>query len=119
MDKSGLIPVVINTTAHIYLLNKSVHGAIIGGNVGNRKRLQLIAELKKHGIKVLNLKDNHEQKIHDKMKASKKEREERLARKSQKKDKKETKKEEKELTQEEKEAKEKSEKDKLLHKETK
>ena len=95
MDKTGLIPVIINTIAHIPLLNKNIHGAVIGGNVGNRKRLHIIAELKKHGIKVLNLKENHEQKIHDKINARKKEREERLARKSHKKGKKEAKKEEK------------------------
>ena len=119
LDKTGLIPVMINTIAHIPLLNKNIHGVIIGGNVGNRKRLQLLAELKKHGIKVLNLKENHEQKIRDEIKAKNEKKAEKIARKSRKKERKEVKKEEKAITQEEKEAKEKAEKDKLLHKETK
>ncbi len=119
LDKTGLTPVIIHTMAHIPLLNKSIHGAIIGGSVGNRKRLQILVELKKHGIKVLNLKDNHEQNIHDEIKARKKEKEEKFAKKSKKTEKKESRKDEIKLTLEEKEAKEKAEKDKLLHTETK
>lgn len=123
MDKTGLIPVLVNSMAHIPLLDKNVHGAVICGNVGDRKRLHLLLELKKHGIKVLNLKENHDKTISGRIEERKKERAERLERKSKKKSKKEVKKEEKkqekELTPEEKEAKEKAEKDKLLTKEIK
>jgi len=119
MDKTGLIPVLVNSLAHIPLLDKNIHGAVICGNVGDRKRLQLLVELKKHGVKVLNLKENHDKTIQGRIEERKKEKADRIARKSKSKSKKEVKKEEKELTPEEKEAKEKAEKDKILHKETK
>jgi large subunit ribosomal protein L32e len=118
LDQSGLIPIVIHTLAHIALLNKAQHGAIIGGNVGNRKRLLLLEVCKKQGITVLNLKENHAQKITESIKQRKQAKEEKEARKSEKKAKKHEKKteEKKELTAEEKEVKEKQEKDKVLHK---
>lgn len=116
LDHSGLMPVVINSISHVSLLNKSTHGAIVGGNVGNRKRLLLISELKKHGIKVLNLKEGHDKKIEEEFK-KRKQMKTASSKKSEspKKDKKEA----KEMTPEEKEAAEKQEKDRVLHKEQK
>jgi len=119
LDISGLIPVVINSTNHVSLLDKNIHGAIIGRNVGIRKKLLLLAALKKQGVKVLNLKEDYEQRIQDKIKQKKQLKEEKAAKKEAKKSKKEEKKEvkeEKPLTDEEKAAQEKKEKDKLLTK---
>jgi len=124
MDKHGLIPVIVNSIVNIPLLKKEEHGAIIGGSVGNRKRLILLNELKKHGIKVLNLPENHDKKIQENLALIKKEREEKQAKKQKKEkvSKKETEKQEKkeqEISAEEKGLQEKKEKDKLLTKEQK
>lgn len=118
IHNSGLIPVVIHTVAHIPLLKKDIHGAIIGKSVGNRKKLTILNELKKHGIKVINLPDNYEQKIQEKLKLRQQIKEDK-SKKKDKKAKKEEKKEEKQMTEEEKAAQEKKEKDKLLTKEQK
>lgn len=119
-DRTGFMPVVIHSISHIKLLNKNIHGAVIGSGVGNRKKLVLIAELKKHGIKILNLKEGYEKKIQEELSRRKQEKEERVAGKSKKKEKKVAAKEEKkELTEEEKQALEKKEKDKILTKENK
>ncbi len=112
---TGLRPVLIHSIKDIQYLNKGTDGAIIGKDTGTRKRLELISELNKQGIKILNLKDNYTQIITEKMKLEKAEREARKTKKQQKKPKKEEKKE-KEMTPEEKEAQEKKEKDKILTK---
>jgi large subunit ribosomal protein L32e len=117
LDNSGLVPVIIHSLNHIPLLNKSVHGAIVGSSVGKRKKLLLLAELKKHGIKVLNLKEGYENKIIEEFENRKKAEEE----KSKKAEKSREKpgEEEKKLTEEEKQIQEKKEKDRLLTKEHK
>ena len=119
MDRTGLVPIVVYSLGNIPLIDKNLQGAIISSNVGDRKRIVLLNELKKHGIKVLNLKEGHENKILEKIKQRKQERENKILKKKEGKPKKEEKKAEKELTPEEKEAQEKKEKDKLLTKEQK
>ena len=123
LDISGLVPVVINSVNHVSLLNKNIHGAIVGRAVGNRKKMLLLAELKKYGIKVLNLKEGYEKFIQDEFNKRKQERDTKIAEKTKKKAKKEEKKEvpkeEKQITEEEKQAQEKKEKDKLLTKSNK
>lgn len=118
LDRTGLLPVVIHSMTHVHLLDKGIHGAIIGGNVGNRKRIILLNELKKHGIKVLNLKEGHESRILEQFRKKKEEKGQNLAKKSEKKVKKESKKEEK-TTEEQKQEQEKKEKDKIITKEQK
>ena len=114
LDRTGLVPIVIHSMTHVHLLDKNTHGAIIGGNVGNRKRLVLINELKKRGIKVLNLKEGHENKILEQFKKNKEEKEQKSSKKSEKKSKKDIKKEE--LTEEQKQEHEKKEKERVITK---
>ncbi len=117
LHQSGLIPVVINSLNHISLLNKAHHGAIIGKNVGNRKRLLIIQELQKHGISILNLKADHASKLQESFKKRKEQKKAIHAERTAKKSKKEQKGQKKEeLTAEEKQVHEKQEKDKLLTK---
>ncbi len=118
LDSSGLMPVIIHSTNHISLLNKNQHSAIIGGNVGMRKRLIILNELKKHGITVINIKGDYEKRVHEELKQRKAIKESKLSKKSKKEEKKEHK-HDKELTEEEKIVKEKQEKDKVLTKEQK
>ena len=118
LDRTGLVPVVIHSMTHIHLLDKNIHGAIIGGNVGNRKKLVLLGELKKRGVKVLNLKEGYENKILEQLKKKKEEKEQDLAKKTEKKSKKESKKEEK-FTEEQKQEQEKKEKERIITKEQK
>ncbi len=116
LHQTGVESVVVNTMSDILKLTKGTHGAIIGGNVGDRKRLMLIEAVKKHGVQILNLKDNHAAKIAEKMKHRVTERQHRQNFKSTK-AKKEVKVEKKpEMDAEAKAAKEKEEKDRIITK---
>lgn len=122
LHPSGLIAVVVNAPSDISKLDKSIHGVIVGSTVGARKKLIIIEAVKKAGLQILNLKDNHASKIEETFKKRKAAKAERLTKKAEKekskkeKEKKETKEEKKELNEEEKAEQEKKEKEKILTK---
>jgi len=57
LHPSGYEPVVIHTLNELSRLNPKSQGAILGSTLGIPKRIALLAEAKKLGIKVLNVKD--------------------------------------------------------------
>jgi large subunit ribosomal protein L32e len=117
LDKSGLLPVLVNSIDNISILDKNIHGVIVGKHMGDRKRVLILEELKKKGIKVLNLKEDYAEKAKQKVKLRQEVKEKKLLEKQKKKskeEKKEVKKEE--MTQEEKEKAQEHEKHKVLTK---
>ncbi|MBN2420896.1 hypothetical protein JXB27_01300 [Candidatus Woesearchaeota archaeon] len=120
LHMTGLMPVKVSSLVDIAMMDKGTQGAIIANGVGNRKRVILIEALKKAGIHILNLKENHSQKIKEALEIRKKARENKLLEKKEKSKKAEKKGEKKEikeeLTPEQKAEEEKKEKDKILTK---
>lgn len=57
MHKSGLIPVLVHTTAQIETVNGKTHGVIIASTVGARKCVDIITKAQSKGVRVLNYKD--------------------------------------------------------------
>ncbi len=119
LDRSGLFPIIIHSINQLSKIDKKNQGAIIS-NVGNRKRIAIIQEAKKLGIKILNIKDV-DKKVEE-INAKIRERKERAnikikakEEKSKKKQKKEEKIEEKASVEEQKE-KEKHEMEKVITK---
>jgi len=126
LSSDGLEKITVNNIDDLKKLDAKKQGALISGNVGLKKRLEILKEAEKLKIKILNIK-NPEKYIKDAEEFLKNKKEEKAARAKEKEKKKtekkkETKKEEKtieekvELTDEEKKEKDKEEKDKLLTK---
>lgn len=121
LHMTGLLPVRVSTLVDIAMMDKKTQGAIVANGVGNRKRILLIDALNKAGIHILNLKNDHAQKIKDALSLRKKVREDILLQKKEKSKKAEKKEEHKdhkkeELTPEQKAEEEKKTKDKILTK---
>lgn len=115
LDNAGLQPVVVSSLGDVMRMSKDRHSAILSSGLGKRKRLILIAELKKHTIAVNNVTEKYVETILEEMKQRKALREEHMGKKTKKAEKKEAKKE-KELNEEEKMEQEKKEKEKILTK---
>lgn len=120
LHKSGLKPVLVNSLKDIGKMKKEVEGAVIGHNVGLKKKQELLKKLKETELKVLNIKDIdiYLKKVEDELKA-KKEKKKELREKKEKKKEKKPKKDGKlteKITEEEKKEEEKKEKDKILTK---
>ncbi len=124
MDKSGLIPIIINNIKDMLKLDKNIHGIIIAKKVGIKKREDIVLKAKEAGMKILNIDDpeNYLKNIKENMKQRKDkkkkiEKDKQKKKEEHKKDKEEEEKKEKEeLNEEDTKKKEKQEKDKLLTK---
>jgi large subunit ribosomal protein L32e len=57
MHKSGLVPVLVHTTAQLETVNAKTHGIIIASTVGARKCVDIITKAQSKGVRVLNYKD--------------------------------------------------------------
>ncbi|MBI2103022.1 hypothetical protein HYT55_04235 [Candidatus Woesearchaeota archaeon] len=57
LSREGLVPVVIHAVKDILTLKPGMHGAIIGRDVGSRKKLSLLALAQEKKITILQVKD--------------------------------------------------------------
>jgi len=130
LHKSGLFPVVICNVTQLNSLTKE-QGVVVSANVGDRKRLEIIAEAQKKGLSILNLdadktltriqsdmKERKEMKTkqHDDQKEKKKGIDEKVKKEAKNELRLEEPKKEEALSEDEKKKQEKEEKDKLLTK---
>lgn len=120
-DRTGFEPVIIHNVAQLKNINNKEQGIIIGARVGNRKRVVIVAEALKLGIKILNMKypETFASKIQGEMQKKKQEKEKKGKEKEKKasaKGKKEEKTIEKVATEEEKREEEKKEAERILTK---
>jgi len=106
LDKSGLKPVVVKNVSDLVSLDKQKDGAVISGNVGKRKKIEIAKKGIELGITFLNFdpkkfleKIEQEKKVKEEEKAKKKEKKE--AEVKEKKEKEAEKKEEAEKKKEE------------------
>jgi len=51
----GLKPVIVSTVLSLSNIDKKTQGVIVSGRVGSKRRLEILLEIKKLGLKVLNL----------------------------------------------------------------
>ncbi len=70
-NKEGFKEVIVNNVSELKNVNTKTEVAMVGGNVGAKKKLEILAEAKKANIKVSNVK-NVEEKIKSLTKTSKK-----------------------------------------------
>jgi len=126
LSPEGLEKIAVSNINDLKKIDAKKQGALISGNVGLKKKLEIIKEAEKLKIKILNIKDpekylKYAEEFLRKKKEEKLEKEKQKEKKKTEK-KKETKKEEKtieekvEVTDEEKKKQEKEEKDKVLTK---
>lgn len=124
LSREGLMPVTVNNPPD---LNKIEEGqaALISGNVGQMKKVEIVKKAKDLGIKVLNVKniDEYLKSVNEKMQKKKEEKskvmKEKVAKKAEKEKKAEEKKKEglaEKLTEEDKKEKERKEREKILTK---
>lgn len=91
LTREGLVPVMISSVEQIQNLDAKKDAALISGKLGKKRKLELIEELLKKKISIINIKEP--QKYADKVK---KEFEDKVSKKKEEKKKQETKKEKKE-----------------------
>ena len=128
LHPTGYVPVLVSTSADLAELDKKEHGIIIGSNVGEKKRVQIVAEAVLKDIIILNIKDpkkyleDHKKKLEAKKEEKKKKASEKAAKKKKLEEKKKEKEKSKPKTEPatpeyaipEKAKAEKKEKDKIL-----
>src|SRR3989344_6299171 len=115
LSREGLIPILMQSINDLNKVTKN-HIVIIGKNVGNKKRIELLKKIKEKGFKIQNIK-NIDEKIRSltqEFEKRIKEKKERLNAKEKKPEKKPEVKEEKTETEEEKKKREQEEKRKVL-----
>ncbi|MBS3171190.1 50S ribosomal protein L32e [Candidatus Woesearchaeota archaeon] len=115
LSREGLIPILVYTLNDLVKVTKN-NIVIIGKNVGNKKRIELLKKIKEKGFKIQNIK-NIDEKIRSltqEFEKRIKEKKERLNAKEKKPEKKPEVKEEKTETEEEKKKREQEEKRKVL-----
>lgn len=61
LSPDGFVPVNVRNNFELKNLNKEIHGVIISGKVGSKKKVELIEEAKKLGLKIINF--NADKKI--------------------------------------------------------
>ncbi|MEM3126906.1 MAG: 50S ribosomal protein L32e [Candidatus Woesearchaeota archaeon] len=111
LDKEGLLPVRIFSVKDLEKLDTKKNSIIIGRSVGNKKRISIVEEAKRKGIKILNIKpEQFLEKIKSKREAKNTEQKE-----VKKEPEKEAKKKEK-LSEEDKKKQQAKEKEKVLTK---
>ncbi len=123
--KNGLMPVLVDCLKDIERIDSKKQCAIISKNIGLKKKIEILKEISKKGIKVSNIKDVNEfikkseekikEKKQEKNKAEKEKQEKKKQIEKEKKDKESIEKKVKK-TDEEKKEEEKKEKDKILTK---
>src|SRR3989344_8262116 len=57
LHKSGLAVKIVNTVKDIEKIRKEHEGAIIAGNVGQKKKVVILKKAKELGVNVLNIRD--------------------------------------------------------------
>lgn len=116
LSKEGLIPIIIHNLNDLAKATKN-HIIILGRTIGNKKRIELLKQIKEKNLKIQNIK-NIDEKIKtltQEFEKRVKEKKERIRQKEKKPEKKEEKpKEEKKETDEEKKKREAEEKRKVL-----
>ncbi len=127
-DKSGFLPMVVNSVDDLLKIDAKTQGAVIASTVGTKKKIAILEQATSKKIRILNVKESEKaaaklkeqfenkkkekQKIKDDREKKKETAKKEAEKKKSKDDKKEEKKEE--LTDEQKKEEEKKEKDKLL-----
>ncbi len=115
LHSSGLKPIIVSNVAQAAKLDPKTDGAVLAASTGMRKRIDIIAELMKRNVAVLNIKKAQDYATRAKSKVE--ERKKLAAERADKKTKKKTtapKKEEKKLSEEEKKEAERKEAEKVL-----
>ncbi len=123
LSRTGLIQVVVRNVSELKKINPKTEGVIIG-NIGLRKRVEIVKEAQILKIMILNLKDSNKflddvkKKFEEKKKKKEEEKkkEEKKEAKVEEKKKEEKKEAKEEVTEEDKKKEEKEEKDKVLTK---
>lgn len=117
LHKSGLTGKIVHRINDIVSIKKEKEGAIIAGNVGQKKKVEILKKAKELGIRILNLKDiDAYLKNVEKIMSEKKKTREKESKKEKKESKKEEKLVEKLQNEEDKKQEEKKDKDKILTK---
>jgi len=121
LSPDGFIQVIISNISKMQELDAKTQGIIISGTVGNKKKLAIIEESKKLGLKIINIKDAEKKvlQINEKLKIRKEKRSKRKTSQDTKKKssiKSEKKKEEKQSSDEENKKEEKKKQEKILTK---